>query len=124
MSIHIVDYLMGRGPVSDELMRNAEELLEKIELLEHELDLTFVLSSGYRPPAVTDSIAGAHHGDAHESCQGIDIHDPDLLISKELQASPGLLEKCGLYLESPISSANHCHLQSRPPKSGKRVFLA
>ena len=130
--ISIDDYLMNRGPVSDELMENAEDLLEKVALLEEMLNdespttlVTFVLTGGYRPEAMIENhtLPGCPH-DAHTSCRGIDLHDPDLAISKRLTEDPTLLEDANLWMESIQSAKNHLHIQSVSPRSGKRIFIA
>ncbi len=129
--INLKEYLGGRDalyPLTQEQYDNAEDLLERIaELEDHWSDESgeeFEMTSGYRPAAINATVPGAHHGDAHEDCQAIDLHDPNLELTDFLLRNTTLLEQIGLYLESPQSAKNHCHLQSRPPKSGHRVFIA
>lgn len=126
--ITLKDYWFGRDvdyPPTDEMIEDASNLLEKIALLEEELDVVFTITSGYRPEALIEShaIPGCPH-DAHSTCNGIDLHDPDLSISIRLTDDPQPLIDCGLFMENPASSKNHLHLQSCPPKSGRRIFIA
>lgn len=126
--ITIEEYLEGRDlayPPTDEMMQSLEDLLEKISMLELELNLSFEMTGGYRPEIMIENHAlpGCPH-DAHSDCTGIDLHDPNLDISKRLLEDPAILEEVGLYMESPVSSKNHLHLQSRAPKSGNRIFIA
>lgn len=126
--ISFEDYMMGRDveyPPTDDLVACAEDLVDRIALLEVKYNSEpLVITSGYRPPAITDTIPHAVHGDAHEKCQGIDLKDPDKKLSTYLLANLAVLEELGLWLESPISAHDHVHLQTYPPKSGKRVFIA
>lgn len=122
---------MGREkdhPLSRDQMYNALDLLERIRDLEKKYiesgGTPFVLTSGYRPPLINEHVVGAKKGDAHERCMGIDLRDRDLCLSDFLLQNKPLLEHLGLWMESPQSAVNHCHLQSFPPKSGRRVFLA
>lgn len=126
--ISLQDYMMGRDedyPPTPEMIENATNLLEQLSLLEEELHVIFILNSGYRPEAMIEKglLPGCPH-DAHSTCQGIDLHDPDLAISGMLVWNQAFLEKVGLYMESPQSAKTHLHLQSVPPKSGKRIFIA
>lgn len=126
--ITLKQYLEGRDaqyPPTDEQREDAEDLLEKIALLEDELEIEFIMSGGYRPEAMIEDkeLPGCAH-DAHSKCQGIDIHDPDLEISTRLTSDPQPLIDCSLFMESPLSAKNHLHLQSYAPPSGKRIFLA
>lgn len=123
--ISVNDYLMRRGPVDDEFIENAEDLLEKISLLEEALGVEFVLTGGYRPEEEVENhtLPGCPH-DAHTTCRGIDLHDPTLAISAQLMNDQDLLVQTGLWMENPISAKDHIHLQSYPPGSGKRVFFA
>lgn len=125
--ITLEDYWMGRDkkyPPSEIQVQDAEDLIEKINLLSLEYDHELTLTSGYRPPEITDQIPHAVHDDAHERCQGIDLRDEDKELSQWLLCNQAILETLGLWMESPQSAHDHVHLQNYPPKSGKRIFLA
>lgn len=119
---------MGRDteyPPTLEQIENAEDLLQKLSLLEEELNVEFVITGGYRPEAMIEDhmLPGCPH-DAHSKGQGIDLRDIGLIISNTLIADQNLLIKYGLWMEDPSSSKDHLHLQTYPPGSGKRIFIA
>lgn len=119
---------MGRDkqyPPSEQMIEDATNLLENVSLLEEALGVEFILTGGFRPEEMIEDheLPGCPH-DAHSRAQGIDIHDPDLFISKLILQNLDLLEQTGLWMESPVSAKDHLHLQSYAPGSGKRVFIA
>lgn len=129
--ITMAEYLMNRDaqyPLTQEQMDNAEDLLEKLnELEDHWSDESgeeFVVTSGYRPAAINAEIPGSKPHDAHERCQGVDLRDINMELSDFLLRNTTLLEQLGLWMESPSSAKDHVHLQSYPPYSGHRVFIA
>lgn len=82
------------------------------------------VSSGWRPPAVNAATAGAAVNSKHMLGQALDIYDPegdldDWLMTGEGQAA---LAALGLWMEHPSATKGWCHIQSMPPRSGRRVF--
>lgn len=120
-------YLKGRhvkDPLNVAQVSNMEALLETVNMLLNEPSCPgfFGVTSGYRPPSINSSVGGALKS-AHLTCEAIDLADPVGLIDKWLIQNPELLIEYGLYLESPSKTPGWCHLQTRAPKSGNRVFL-
>lgn len=118
-------YLMGRDkeyPLQPEFETNIDKLLSSVNRFissyGHEVNIT----SGYRPGHYNQAAGGAPHS-AHVTCEAVDLDDRDRLIGRYAKANLWLLEECGLYLEEPAFTKRHCHLQTRAPKSGKRVFI-
>lgn len=120
-------YTMGRDvrfPLTDQMKKNASYLLDRITHLENYFGKPLIMTSGYRPHQINMQVPGAAPLSTHETCEGIDLHDANGILSKWLLNSLGILKKLGLYMEDPASAKDHVHLQTRAPKSGKRVFIA
>ena len=75
-------------------------------------------SGGWRMPA---SMIGAPNS-AHKSGQAVDVYDPDGDLDDWCLDNLETLEALGLYLEHPAATKGWCHLTTRAPRSGKRVF--
>lgn len=73
---------------------------------------------GFRPG---DCPIGAR-GSSHKEGQGVDLFDPFGSLGAYLLARPTLLAKHGLYMEHPAATPTWCHLQTRQPRSGARIF--
>jgi hypothetical protein len=122
-------YLKGlnvKDPIGEDLEINVAVLLYRVNaLLEAaEKDLgkrTWVCNSGYRPPAYNAAIKGSPNS-AHITCQAVDIGDRDRSLMKWIMANPTYLEIAKLYMEDPAVTTTWIHLQTRPTKSGNRIF--
>lgn len=79
------------------------------------------VSSGYRPPAHNAKVGGAPNS-CHLTCEAVDLRDKDGELKKWCLANLAVLEDCGLYMEHPDATPTWCHLQTRMPGSGSRVF--
>lgn len=62
-------------------------------------------------------------GSSHLSGKAADISDPDGKLAKWLLENENKLSVAGLWCEHPNYTKGWCHLQSVPPKSGKRFFI-
>lgn len=62
-------------------------------------------------------------GSSHLSGKAADISDPDGKLAKWLQENEQKLAVAGLWCEHPNYTKGWCHVQSVPPKSGKRFFI-
>lgn len=125
--ITLDQYLMGREvrfPITDEYKDNALILLDKISELEHIFGETLTMTSGYRPSQINRQTPGASLTSTHETCEGIDLRDISGELGQFLITNVNILKALDLYMESPKSAKDHVHLQIRPPKSGRRIFLA
>lgn len=130
--ITLKDYLTasGRYPerekhleVTAEVIKNAEDLLRKVNAFLAELKIDKVkVSSGFRPSQVNAATPGAAKKSNHMRGLAIDLADPTGKLDILFLSNQPLLEKHGLYLEHPDSTLQWAHLQSVAPKSGKRVF--
>jgi uncharacterized protein YcbK (DUF882 family) len=124
--ITILDYLMGREveyPVTPEMLKDAEDLVSKVNRVLHEFGEDRAVSSGYRPAAINATIKNAAKKSNHMVCRACDLHDPDGRLDDFCVSNLQLLEDIGLWLESGTSTPGWCHLQIVPPKSNNRIFL-
>lgn len=128
------DITMGRdsqypNDFNDEIKQNIIILLERINPFLNELKITTCsVTSGWRPPSVNANTQGASKKSSHQSGQAVDIlDDKDKKLAKMILDNKELLEKYNLYMENPDFTngkyTNWVHLQSRPTKSGNRIFI-
>lgn len=137
--IELAHYFMGHerdhglllGP---DLRRNAAltiELANKVLILAKGAGVTLeesprthsIVSSGWRPPAINEATPGAAVRSKHITCQAVDLFDPDGDLDDWLLASADtVLKDLGLWLEHPAATKGWAHLQTVPPRSGRRVF--
>ena len=71
---------------------------------------------GFRLSTSTTGVAKS----AHKLACAIDIYDPDGTL--DAWVTNEILEFYGLCREHPSATMGWCHLQSIPPRSGKRTF--
>lgn len=117
---------------TEECLENAEILLDKINAL-----LTEATESGIeliKNPNTDSYISGTQYGgfrpqscpigapkSSHKTGEGVDIFDR----TNELDSwiTDDILQRHGLYRESPSHTKSWVHLQTRPTKSGNRTFI-
>lgn len=120
------DFLKKRDvkdPLTHQMRDNMKKLLDKVnQLLLMYGGIYYGVSSGYRPASINAAVGGAKKS-AHMECQAIDLRDPKGALAKWCEEHQKHLVDLGLYLESPAHTSGWCHLQIRPTKSGKHVFL-
>ena len=131
--ITVTDFFMGRDKdypelLTDTLRANAEDTVAKANLLissyrmlTKDSELRRV-NSGWRPPSVNAATPNAAARSKHMDCLAIDISDPDGDLDEWCMDHQEVLQSIGLWLEHPAATKGWCHLQTIPPKSGKRVF--
>lgn len=121
--ITIEELLMKRAKfedLSEELQKNAMDLVEKLNKFRKAYGQPMYVSSGYRPPEINKKIGGGSKS-AHMSLQACDFADADGKIFEFIKSDPTILEKCGLWMEDPQWAISWVHLQSRP--ASKRIFI-
>jgi hypothetical protein len=117
------------------IVENATVLIGKVNILLKHLqsegigldlvpvkNLLVCFTSGWRPRAVNAVIPGAAKFSLHMSGEAIDLSDPDGMIDEWCMSNTRVLRELGLYMEHPSATKGWCHLQSRPPKSGRLIF--
>lgn len=138
--ITLADYWMGRDrsypmAMSPGLERSAlttVELANKLLVIAHAVGIVLprnpvtgsVVSSGWRPPSVNAGTAGAAPNSKHMTGQAIDLYDPDGDLDEWLITPDGqkVMTDVGLWHEHPSATKGWAHLQTLPPRSGRRTF--
>lgn len=82
------------------------------------------VSSGWRPPVVNAGTPGAAVNSKHMTGQALDIYDPDGDLDDWLMTGEGqaALAALGLWHEHPSATKGWAHIQTVPPRSGRRTF--
>ena len=94
-----------------------------IVLVPHPTRGTGIVSSGWRPAAYNATVGGAAPNSKHITCQAIDIYDPDGDLDEWLMGDgQQTLIDVGLWAEHPAATKGWTHVQTIPPKSGRRFF--
>ena len=80
--------------------------------------------SGWRPPTVNLATPNAAPNSMHLTGEAVDLNDADGEFDDWLMGAEGqrALEEIGLWMEHPAFTKTWSHVQTRPPKSGRRVF--
>lgn len=130
-------YWMGRelvyaNQLSPDLRTNAYETLRRTNALIalmhadgvelHKRDDGSYVTSGWRSPRINKRTPGAAVHSLHITCEAIDLYDPYGEIDEWCLHHSPELERIGLWLEHPSATKGWCHVQTRGPKSGRRVF--
>lgn len=132
----IEDYWMGRDrshpqDMSPEIVRNAAHLLRRVNTLiaiMHDVAMEThpvtgnPISSGWRPPSINASTPNAAPRSRHMSGQAVDLYDPEGEIDAWCLEHQDMLSEVCLWMEHPSATKGWSHLQSVPPRSGRRVF--
>jgi hypothetical protein len=134
----------GAKPHTAEQTEVARDLLDRVDALRSE----FALVTGVKlalDPDTGSEISGSKGGSGdggfrlttattgrtgspHKDAKGVDCYDPDNAFDTWLDTfetgdggNTKLAER-GLYRERPEHTPGWCHLQTRPPGSGRRTF--
>lgn len=117
--------------LTPEIEKNAEETLRRVNMLLWEFYRANPTSnqdrgcnSGWRPPAVNAATKSAARKSNHMLGLACDVGDDDEMLDKWLMTKAGqdALVRNELWMEHPSKTPRWCHLQTVPPKSGRRVF--
>lgn len=128
------DYWMGRDAKfraewTEKVQANGAETVKRINRL---VDLYVVdtgnahpdvWASGWRPEGVNSITSNAATLSSHITAEAGDVRDPVRLFAKWCNANLHALETCGLWMEDSRWCPSWVHLQTKPPKSGKRVYI-
>ena len=105
--------------IPDGIISNLMELRGRLNQLGFKPARVFTYT--YRNPEHNARVGGAKKSNHLTGC-ACDIADSDGLLKDYLRTNPELLEECDLYAEDFDSTPTWVHLQSVPPKSGRRIF--
>ena len=125
--ISLADFYMGRdvayaSELTKELRWNAAITVARANDLLASFGEDREVNSGWRPAIVNATTYGAATRSKHMTCEAIDLSDHDGDLDEYCLTHLDLLEGIGLFLEHPASTKGWCHVQTVPPRSGKRVF--
>lgn len=120
--ITVDDYLMNRKDgLTFELLSNAMDTVEKVNLLLEAFGEHRRVTSGYRPAYVNEKVGGAKRSN-HMLCKACDLADVGGKLDQWCMDNQDKLSEIGLWLEHPSATVGWCHVQTVPPRSGNRVF--
>jgi hypothetical protein len=125
--ITLHDFLMGRDQAypadyTPQIAANAGHTVDQVNALLEAAGFDGHVNSGWRPPALNAATRGAARRSKHMQGLACDLHDADGRIDLWCLDHPEVLERIGLWQESPASTPGWCHLQTVAPASGHRVF--
>lgn len=118
------EILMGREgeyPLSLDQQKNLDRLLVAVNIVRAAYGKPLHVTSGYRPGKYNVAAGGAK-ASCHLTCEAVDFEDRSRDFTKWCISHLEILEKAGLWMESPLDTATWVHLQTRPVKN--RVFRA
>ena len=127
--ITLPDFWMGRDEqyplaLTPDIRRNAITTVALANALMAVFGQSRKVNSGWRPPAVNAATPNAAVMSKHMLGQAIDLADPEGELDDWLMGAAGLaqMEKLGLWHEHPAATKGWAHLQTVPPRSGRRTF--
>lgn len=129
MNISLEEFYRGRDrqfkdELTEDIVANAKDLLTRVNGLLTDLKWGKVsVSSGWRPKGINSSVGGANKSH-HISGKAIDLRDPDGKLDAAIVANYQLLDKHGLWLESPTRTPGWVHLDTgKRMARERRIFL-
>lgn len=83
------------------------------------------MASGWRPPEVNDRTANAAATSTHLTGEGGDLQEngSGRPLARWCLRNLDKLAAIGLWMENPQWTPTWVHLQTKPPKSGNRVYI-
>jgi hypothetical protein len=127
--ITLTDYWMGRDrefplALTPQIEKNAALTVQLANALLARFGQGRRVNSGWRPPEVNEKTPGAAVMSKHMTGQAIDLADPEGDLDEWLmtQAGQSALAELGLWHEHPAATKGWCHVQTVPPRSGRRTF--
>lgn len=123
----LTNYWKGRDlthpkEITQEVLRNATDLLARVNALMSLFGYSRGVNSGWRPLSVQMEVNPRAPNSKHITGQAIDLEDKDGKLKEWCTFNQDSLERFGLYMEHPEDTPTWVHLQNVPPKSGKRIF--
>lgn len=138
--ITVEQYFMGRDAThrdecGNDIRRNAERTVELVNQLlaffgrdgvQPGIDATTgnFVGSGWRPATVNASTCNAAAHSKHLVALACDLRDtPDRALARWCLRNLDTLAQIGLWMEDPQWTPTWVHVQTVPPRSGKRVYI-
>lgn len=82
-----------------------------------------VLRSGWRPAGYNATVVGAAAKSTHITGEAVDLADTDGSLRDWCAQNLAELARIGLWMEDARTTPTWLHIQTRPPASGKRVYI-
>ena len=113
-------------PLNQDLEVNLNALIERLSAFRAAFGQPMIVTSGLRSESDQRRIYAGRKSIPMLSChlfgQAVDIADRDRTLSRFCLDNVPLLEKLGLWCESPERTPTWMHFQTRPSRSGNRFF--
>lgn len=110
-------------PMTPEVQANILDLLQKVNKVRTAYGKPMIVTSGLRSEDDQKRINPKSMKSKHLTGQAVDIADPKGELKKFIKDNEKLMEEIGLWFEDFSATPSWVHMQSVPPKSGKRFFL-
>lgn len=127
--ITLTDYWMGRDrefplALTPQIEKNAALTVQLANALLVRFGEGRKVNSGWRSPEVNAKTTGAAPNSKHMTGQAIDLADPEGDLDEWLMSAEGqaAMAELGLWHEHPAATKGWAHLQTVPPRSGRRTF--
>lgn len=105
-----------------EIEASAQQIVQRVNGLLLAFGEPRGVNSGWRPSAINAATPGSAQFSKHMTGQACDLADPHGDLDEWCLDNLEILEQLGLWLEHPAATKGWCHVQTVPPRSGKRVF--
>lgn len=110
------------GVLSGRLIAYLEDLASRDLVLSTDKPISISITSGFRPADVNAATKGAAKKSNHLLGNAADLSDRNGALCRLVLANLDLLQAHDLWLEDPRHTPTWIHLQTVPPRSGKRIF--
>lgn len=109
--------------LTEEIRHAASITVARANLLCELASVDAVLRSGWRPKGYNEGVPGAATNSTHITGEAIDLADDDGLLRNWCMLNLETLAKLGLWMEDGRTTPTWLHIQTRPPASGKRIYI-
>lgn len=116
-------------PPTTQMIVNEASLIDKVNQVYAAFGQDRKPTSGYRPAVINVSLGGVR-GDAHETCEAVDVEDGDCELADWLTQNWTFVKSLGLFVEhfcwthSPTDVEKRwIHVQTRAVHSGAVMFV-
>lgn len=120
--ITLNEFLKGRKPESPEIEANCNNTITLVNVFLESYTGDIIVNSGLRDPGSNRAAGGAINS-THLTGQAIDLSDKDGKIKDFVLANLQLAKDLGLWFEDFRWTNTWAHMQTKPPKSGKRIYI-
>lgn len=123
MSITMAELNPHSYPTTQEQSENLNTLLQILNTIRAAYGKPMIITSGLRSEADQARINPSAPKSKHLLGQAADVSDKDGSFWAWCMDNMHLMEQLDVHFESKDSTPTWTHIQTVPPKSGKRIFL-